>query len=198
VIIKDIFPEINAYLKPLKIKNLGVEADYLTYNFIELMKKELAVEKIVPTSVRKLRMVKSPEEIQNLQRAAQIGDESLIEVCKKFKIGKNENEIENELFQCFIQKGADKVFPRVVLTSGIRGALPHGKPTNKKIQQGELVTVDFGCLYQGYCSDMTRTIAVGEVDPELRKIYQIVQKAQQAGIEAVKPGMKCSEIHQIV
>lgn len=198
MIVKDVFEDINQIILPFKVEKLAIESEYLTNNFIEMLRNKLDVPKIQPIEVRNLRMVKNPEELNKLTKAAQIGDQALIEVLNNFELGKNEDELENEIFASFINQKADKIFPRVVLVSGERGCLPHGKPTDKIIKEGELLTIDFGCVYQGYCSDMTRTVAVGNVSEELKKIYRIVKEAQAVGIKNAHPGITGAQLHKIV
>ncbi|ATZ16342.1 Xaa-Pro aminopeptidase [Entomoplasma freundtii] len=197
-IVKNVFEDINQEINKFGIQSLGIESEYLTNNFIEMLQEKVQVPIIKPVSVRSLRMVKTKLELAKLAKAAEIGDKALIEVLRNFKLGKTEDELENEIFASFIKQKADKIFPRVVLVSGERGCLPHGKPTDKVIHEGELLTIDFGCVYDGYCSDMTRTVAIGEVSEELRKIYQIVKEAQAAGIRNAYPGITGAELHKIV
>ncbi|AHF58010.1 M24 family metallopeptidase [Spiroplasma eriocheiris] len=196
IAIKDIFKDLKTLITAAEIKKLGFENEYLTYDFYLMYQENLGMS-LIPTSVRQLRMVKTPEEINLLQHSAWITDQALQQVIDNFDVGMSEDDIENIIFTTFAKLGADKIYPRAIVTSGVRGSLPHGKPTTKPIMQGELVTIDFGCVYQGYYSDMTRTLAVGEISSQLQEIYEVVQTAQRLGVQAIAPGVKASDIHRI-
>lgn len=195
VIVKDVIKDIATVINSLSDNRIGFEKEYTTLDFLEMFEKNINAE-LIPVSVREIRMIKDKNEIELLSTAAQIGDQSLKNIIHKIKPGITENEIEDYLFEEFKKLKADKIFPRAVITSGIRGALPHGKPTDKIIENNQFITIDFGCVYKGFCSDMTRTIKIGEPDKKLCDIYQVVKEAQQKGIEKVKPGVMASQIHQ--
>ena len=103
----------------------------------------------------------------------------------------------NELEYRMKKNGASGPSFDTIVASGVRGALPHGLASEKLIKSGEMVTIDFGCLYNGYCSDMTRTFSVGDPDPEMKKIYDIVLYAQMTAIDAYKPGMSGVELDKV-
>ena len=136
-----------------------------------------------------LRAVKSEEEIASMIAAQRISEQALEEVLHIIRPGMTEREVASELVYRMLRHGAEgNSFDPIVVT-GSKTSLPHGVPGDKVIQAGDFVTMDFGCLKNGYCSDMTRTVAVGSATDEMKKIYSIVLEAQLAGIAAAKAGV---------
>lgn len=177
---------------------LYVEESNLTLASYNQLKSRIKAEiKEAKGPVEKLRMVKSPEEIELISIAARITDEAFMEICGMIKPGVTEMEIARELEFSMKRKGASHISFDFIVASGPRGALPHGVASDRVIQEGEFVTMDIGAVYQGYHSDMTRTVAVGEVSAELKKIYDIVYKAQMASLEAVAVGKTGAEIDKV-
>ena len=124
-------------------------------------------------------MIKTEKEIVRMRQAAQITDQVYQKLLKIVKLGMKEKDLAKLIRNFFEEFGVDKLSFDTIVVSGKNGAFPHGQPSDKIIKEGELITVDFGCKYQGYCSDFTRTFAVGkEVNPQLKEIYQIVKEAQ--------------------
>jgi Xaa-Pro aminopeptidase len=136
-----------------------------------------------------LRKVKDSEELEALTAAQRIAEKALEDVLKEIRPGKTEKEIAALLQYRMLVHGAENMSFEPIVVSGPNGSLPHGVPTDKAIQEGEFLTMDFGCIYHGYCSDMTRTVAIGHVTDEMREIYDTVLRAQLAGIEAAKAGV---------
>ena len=135
-----------------------------------------------------LRAVKDPEELEIMIAAQRIAEKALTDILNEIRPGVAEKEIAARLQYLMLHYGAeDKSFDPIVV-SGPNGSLPHGVPSEKVIQAGEFVTMDFGCIYHGYCSDMTRTVAVGSVTDEMRQVYDTVLQAQLAGIAAARAG----------
>jgi Xaa-Pro aminopeptidase len=192
--IGSIVEEVAEQAKKLGIKKLGFEQDHLT--FATYSNYEKAVEgELVPVSgvVEKLRLIKAPSEIKILKEAADIADAAFKHILDFIKPGKTELDVSNEL-EFFMRKaGATSSSFDIIVASGYRGALPHGVASDKLIESGELVTLDFGAYYKGYISDITRTVAVGEPKPQLKEIYDIVLEAQLRGMAGIKPGMTGKE-----
>ena len=141
-----------------------------------------------------LRAVKSEEEIASMIAAQRISEQALEEVLHIIRPGMTEREVASELVYRMLRHGAEgNSFDPIVVT-GSKTSLPHGVPGDKVIQAGDFVTMDFGCLKNGYCSDMTRTVAVGSATDEMKKIYSIVLEAQLAGIAAAKAGVRGKDI----
>ena len=177
------------------LKRIGFEDAYMTVKAYEDYRTKLHCE-LVPASdlLRSLRESKDAEEIQALIDAQRIAERALTEILNEVKPGAVEREIAARLQYLMLHFGAsDKSFDPIVV-SGPNGSLPHGAPSDKKIRPGEFVTMDFGCIYHGYCSDMTRTVAVGYATDEMRQVYETVLHAQRAGIAAAKAGVTGKEV----
>ena len=140
------------------------------------------------------RMVKDETELKKLQKAETIGDEAFTHILDVLKPGITEAEIALELEYYMKKQGASKLSFDSIIASGPNSSMPHAQVTDRKLRQGDFVTMDFGCIYQGYCSDMTRTVAIGEPSDEMRKVYQIVLDANQRAMEQIAEGKKCSDI----
>ncbi|HLB58465.1 MAG TPA: Xaa-Pro peptidase family protein [Bdellovibrionota bacterium] len=144
-----------------------------------------------------LRVVKLDEELERIRQAIQIAHEALEETLTLLRSGVSEHDLALHLEFAMKKRGADDLSFDTIIASGVRSALPHGHPTNKIIQMGEFVTFDCGAKYQGYCSDETITVIMGNPSEKQQQIYQIVKDAHDSSIEAIKPGVKCSLIDQI-
>lgn len=187
---KSIVEEIKNQLEDMNVSRVGFEKDHMTFATYEMYNKTIDKE-LVPVSglVEKLRLIKTEEEITILKAAAKIADDAFEHIQSFIKPGVKEIDVSNELEFFMRKQGAASSSFDIIVASGYRSALPHGVASNKKIENGELVTLDFGALYNGYCSDTTRTVAVGEISDELRKIYDTVLTAQIKGVEGIKPGI---------
>jgi len=185
---------INDVLKQAGVKRLGFEKRHVAYEQYEVFHKELDAE-LVPTGnfIEEIRMIKSEAELAIMKKAAKIADDAFEYIQTKIRPGVKEIEISNELEFFMRKQGATSSSFDIIVASGLRSAMPHGVASDKEIQSGELVTLDFGAIYKGYCSDITRTVAVGEISEELNKIYHTVLEAQLRGVKGVKPGMTGKE-----
>lgn len=141
--------------------------------------------------------VKDEAEIRSIRAAAQISDKVFRHILGIVKEGMAELDIAAELVYQHRKLGAEADAFEPIVASGVRGCLPHARAGTKRIKQGELVTLDFGCRLSGYHSDLTRTIAVGKPGPELRRIYQTVRDAQQRAVEAAKAGMMAKDLDAV-
>ena len=175
--------EVAQQAKKLGIKKLGFEEDYLTYSSFQLYEKEIEAE-LVPVSgvVEKLRLIKTDAEIKILKEAADIADAAFKHILDFLRPGKTELEVSNELEFFMRKEGATSSSFDIIVASGHRSALPHGVASDKVIETGDFVTLDFGAYHKGYVSDITRTVAVGEPDAKLKEIYEIVLEAQLRGM----------------
>lgn len=177
------------------IQRLGFEDAYMTVREHDAYARALPCE-LVPAAdlLAELRAVKDPEELEIMIAAQRIAEKALTDILNEIRPGVTEKEIAARLQYLMLHYGAeDKSFDPIVV-SGPNGSLPHGVPSEKVIQAGEFVTMDFGCIYHGYCSDMTRTVAVGQPTEEMEKVYHTVLQAQKAGIAAARAGVTGSEI----
>ena len=181
---------IQAILDDHKVEKLGAEDQSLTYQEYLSYARTLQ-KKLVPSSnlILKLRQQKQPEELKFLQAAQDITDQTLKEVLPLIKPGVTEREIAAEITYRQLRLGAEGNSFDPIVVSGPNSSKPHGVPGDRKIQPGDFVTMDFGCLKGGYCSDMTRTVAVGHATDEMEKVYNTVLEAQLAGIAIAKAGV---------
>ncbi|TFJ93699.1 M24 family metallopeptidase [Lentibacillus salicampi] len=189
-----IHKEMNEQLKQMNAKRVGFEKDHVTFSTYERYEETFDAE-LVPVSglVEELRLVKSDDELAILKQAAKIADDAFRHIQGYIKPGVKEIDISNELEFFMRRQGATSSSFDTIVASGYRAALPHGVASDKEIQSGELVTMDYGALLNGYCSDTTRTVAVGEINDELKTIYNTVLEAQLRGVDGIKPGMTGKE-----
>lgn len=172
----------------LDIKTIGFEGDLITYQQYAALCSTMELVDI-SGEIEKIRMIKEPFELELIQKAADIADLAYDHILKFIRPGMSEMEVNNELEMFMRKNGASGSSFDTIVASGHRGALPHGVASEKIINKGEMVTLDYGAIYQGYISDITRTFAVGEPVEEMKRIYDIVLKAQVTALETVKSGM---------
>lgn len=189
-----ILSEINNQLNKYNINYLAFEENQVTYKEYTDFNKTFKVE-LIPKSeiVENIRIIKTQNELTIMQEAAKIADNAFTNILNYIKPGVKEIDVSNELERLMRAEGATSSSFDIIVASGYRGALPHGVASDKEIETGELVTMDFGALYNGYCSDITRTIAVGDINEELSNIYDTVLQAQKLGIAGIKPGITGKE-----
>lgn len=145
------------------------------------------------TEIGKMRMVKTAEELDKIRRAEEIGCRAFEYILDYIKPGVKERDLALEIEYFMRKNGASGTSFDTIVISGTNTSLPHGVPTDKKVENGDFVTLDFGCVLEGYCSDMTRTIVVGKASDEQKRIYNTVKAAQQIGLDAIKKGARCAE-----
>lgn len=193
------FEFINQIMKEKNIRKLGFEDQNVTFAQYAHFQKELHVPEMLPIGnmIVDMRKVKDASEIEKIRKAAQIADQAYTHILTQIKPGITEFELALELEFFMRKNGAQGLSFDTIAVSGERSSLPHGQPTEKKIQNHDLLTLDFGCIYEGYCSDMTRTVAVGGIDEKQKKIYDIVLEAQLKALEALKPGKTGKEVDQV-
>lgn len=186
--------EKEALFKELKGR-VGFEAEHLPYAALERL-RELSPAEWVPTKgvVERLRLKKTPEEVQRIRKAQALAEEALAHALTLLRPGVEEREVALEIEFFLRRRGAEGVaFPPIV-ASGARGALPHAGASEKRLEPGELITLDLGAKVAGYHSDMTRTFALGKPSPEMRRVYQAVLAALEAALENLKPGRTGKEV----
>ena len=179
------------------IKRLGFEESYTTVEEYDLWREKLSCE-LVPAAglLGELRAVKDQGEIDTMIAAQRIAEKALTEVLNFIKVGRTEKEIAAFLQYQMLLGGAEKMSFDPIVVSGANSSMPHGVPTDKPVASGDFITMDFGCIYGGYCSDMTRTVAVGSVTEEMDKVYHTVLRAQLEGIAATKAGAAGKTVHE--
>lgn len=178
-------------------KKVAFESHHLTYREYQVWLEVLG-DRLEPALylVEKFRMIKEEAELELLKKALAIGDAVFSQVLNEIHVGAEEEEL-----ACFIQErlrreGCEKeAFPTIV-ASGHRSALPHGRPSSKTLELGELVIMDFGGFYKGYAGDMTRTVAVGKSCARIRSIYTAVLDAQLTALDAIRSGVSCREVDE--
>jgi Xaa-Pro aminopeptidase len=180
-------------------QRVGFEGDFVTYlNFGKLKNAFPQAELLsLPNLVSYLRSVKDQAEIETIRQAVRIADDAFSLVLKSIEIGQTEEEIGLDLEYSMRQAGASGGSFEFIVASGVRSALPHGTATSKTVHFGEFLTMDFGAIYQGYCSDITRTVYLGQPEEKHREVYEIVLAAQRAGIAAVAPGRTGKEVDAV-
>ncbi|MHA6259518.1 M24 family metallopeptidase [Sporosarcina sp. CAU 1771] len=187
---KTIMEEVAHQVKDMNVKALGFEKEDMSFGMYELYNKAVEVEmKPVAGLVEELRMVKSDEELLVLKAAAKIADDAFDHIITFIRPGITELDVSNELEFFMRKQGATSSSFSIIVASGLRSALPHGVATNKVIESGDFVTLDFGALYNGYISDITRTVSVGEPSDKLKEIYAVTLAAQELALQSIKPGM---------
>lgn len=185
------------YAKRFSCKVLAVEADRLTVTQLKNLRKALHGIKLTTVGTDKIidsfRAVKNEAEIENICKAQRIAEAAFDHILGFIKVGVTEKEVALELDHYMLSHGADGLSFETIAISGANTSKPHGVPTDKKIEHGDFVTMDYGAVVNGYHSDMTRTVAVGAASDEQKKIYKIVFEAQLAVLRVLKNGVKCSD-----
>ncbi|CEI71799.1 M24 family metallopeptidase [Romboutsia hominis] len=184
-------------LEEMNIKNIAIESQTMSIQEYILLDKAGFNINLITNELGKVRAVKSKEEIELIKKACEITDEVFSEVISEIKEGMTELEVSALLQYHALKKGASDMSFEPIVVSGERGAMPHGRPTTKKLKKNEAITIDFGVVYQGYQSDMTRTISIGKPPKIIQEIYDVVLKAQLSAIESIKEGMKASDVDKI-
>ena len=186
---------ISELISAASVRRLGVEEKSLSYGKYLRLKELLSCELIPAQYIfSDLRASKSEEEIGYMREAQAISEAALDEVLGIIRPGMTETEIAAELVYRMLRHGSEgNSFDPIVVT-GAKTSMPHGVPGDNVVKAGDFLTMDFGCIRHGYCSDMTRTVAVGHASEEMRRVYSIVLEAQLAGIAASRAGIPGCEI----
>ncbi len=187
--------EISEFVKRNNIKEVLIEEDFLNVGAYLKLKEALGKISVTPFSqkLNELRTVKTEEEIEYIKKAELICCRSFEKILERIKPGLSEKEVAAELEYYLRLEGGEGTSFETIVVSGKRSSLPHGTPTEKKIEKGDFVTLDFGCMFKGYSSDMTRTVVVGKASDEQKKVYDVVREAQKVGIHAIYEGACASE-----
>lgn len=182
-----------------KTEKLLFEDKYLTYRDVSDLKKKCPAVEWVPAGeiLDGLRAIKTEEELALIKKAEAIGDRAFTRILNDLRPGMTELEVAAKLEYYMREEGTAKNSFDTIVASGLHSAMPHAIPSEKKIEKGDFVTMDFGCNYKGYCSDMTRTVVVGKADERQKEIYHTVLQAQLAAIGAIRPGMTGSQVDAV-
>ena len=142
-------------------------------------------------------MIKTPDEILRIMKAAAMGDICFSHILEYIRPGMTELQVSDEIERTLMSLGAEGLSFPTICVSGVNTTQPHGEPTDKVIEDGDFVTMDFGAVVEGYCGDMTRTIAVGHVSEKQREVYDVVLRSQLAGLDACRAGVRCRDIDAV-
>ncbi len=191
--------EAASLVKRAKVVRLGVEARHLTLALAKALGRELPGVELVPLegSVEALRSIKDSQEKAAMRQACAITDQAFSHALTILKPGVSERRVAAELEHCMRLAGAEGPSFDTIVASGPRGALPHGRASDRRIKAGELVVMDFGCKVGPYCSDFTRTVSVGRASAQQRKAHALVAKAQAAACAAIRPGLACGKVDAV-
>lgn len=194
-----LYEQVDHLLQKHAVKTVTLESDYMTISeYLRFKEKlpqvEFKMESVVGALIREQRMRKSPAELASIKEAQRIAEDAFMHICDYIKIGRSERQIAGELLDYTYRHGSDRPSFDYIVVSGRNSSMPHGVPTDKTVERGDFVTLDFGCTVEGYCSDMTRTVAVGEASQEQEQVYNTVLRAQEAAISAVREGVCCKDV----
>ena len=181
-------------------EKVGFEENYVTYAKYKEYMHKYKINSLEETEgiIEKQRMIKDPEEIYAISKACEITDRCFDHLREFIKVGMTEKQIAKEIEDFFIENGAEDIAFETIVASGKNSSMPHAIPTEKKVEEGDAITIDMGCKYHGYCSDMTRTIFVKYVPDEIKEIYELVLKNQRQTIEEMKEGANLKIICRMV
>ena len=184
------------YLKEITEDKIYIEENYLTVKNREMLEASLGSKELAggQSLISELRQIKDEDEIKRIKAAEDLGSEGFRHILGFLKPGVKERDIALELEFFMRKNGASSLSFDTICASGVRSAMPHGTASDKEIKTGELVTLDFGCILDGYCSDMTRTVIVGHPSDEKQiEIYNTVLNAQKAALDILASGVHCAE-----
>lgn len=181
-------------------EKVGFEENYVTYAKYKEYMHKYKINSLEETEgiIEKQRMIKDPEEIYAISKACEITDRCFEHLREFIKVGMTEKQIAKEIEDFFIENGAEDIAFETIVASGKNSSMPHAIPTEKKVEEGDAITIDMGCKYHGYCSDMTRTIFAKYVPDEIKEIYELVLKNQRQTIDEMKEGANLKIICRMV
>lgn len=194
---------LKEYIQKHNIKTVFLETSYAPIGMISSYRKmipencEISLDSRINDKILEIRSIKSAEEIMNIKEAQRLTDETFSYILDRIQKGRTELEIMLDMEFYMRKQGSEGVSFDFVVVSGKNSSLPHGVPTNKSIEDGDFITMDFGAVINGYRSDMTRTVAIGGVSDLQSKVYDAVLSAQNLALEQIKPGAVCKEIDEI-
>ena len=187
-------------INKLELNSVGFEDDYISVKRYNDWNEKYKIDKFIGISeiINSARVRKTKKEIEAIQRAGEIGDLGFKTIFDGIEEGKTEYELVAEAEYVMRKAGSEGIPFDTIVASGENSAYPHAKTTNKKVQDGDIIIVDIGARFGGYCSDMTRTFIFGKGSKEKAKLINLVNDAQQYGLDNIKAGVKCSDIDKIV
>ncbi len=198
---KPYYEILKRYAEKDKIETLGFEEEEMTVSELhklqEMLPSHLMTLEPLGEQITKWRSVKSREEIDKIRTAEAIGDRAYARLLPQLRAGMTEKQVAARLEFYMKEEGADGLSFDTIAASGIHSAMPHAVPTDKKLEAGDFLTMDFGCLYEGYCSDMTRTVIIDRANQKQHEIYYTVLVAQKQAMAGIRPGVRGCEIDSL-
>lgn len=193
--------QLDTLLKKHGAQTVAIETDYLTVGTLEQYRQKLSgyeflTDSTLNDAILSMRSVKEPQELECIQKAQAITDAAFLDILDFIQPGKTEKEIAAYLEYCMRRRGADGLAFETIAAGGPNSAKPHAVPGDRPLQTGDFFTLDYGASWGGYCSDMTRTVAVGEPTEEMRRVYQTVLDAQCLGIRTAQVGVSCRAVDE--
>ncbi len=181
-------------------ENVGFEEDYVTYSKYKQYMHQYKINNLVETEklIEKQRMIKDSEEIENIKKACEITDNAFEYICKYIKKGMTEKQIAKEIEKYMLDNGANGIAFDIIVASGENSSMPHAIPTSRQIKSNDVIVMDFGCKYNGYSSDMTRTIFVEGITEAEKNIYNLVLENQEKVMKEIKDEANCRILTMMV
>lgn len=190
--------QLNQLISKHNINKIALETDYLSVSEYLRMKEQLKTQLVLDTYVNQQikcqRMIKSQKEIDLIRQAQKITDDAFAYICGYIKPGMTDRQIAGKLLDFCYCHGSQRPAFDFIVVSGKNSSMPHGVPTDKVVEEGDFITMDYGCTIDGYCSDMTRTVGIGKISDEQKLIYDTVLAAHKAAILAAKAGVSCRQV----
>lgn len=181
-------------------ETVGFEEDYVTFEKYKYMKQLYRVNDLVETEhiIEKQRIIKDNDEISNIKKACELTDKCFSHIIKYIKKGMTEKQVANEIERYFKQNGADGIAFDTIVASGENSSKPHSKVTNRKIMPGDVILLDFGCKYNGYCSDMTRTVFMNKIPEKIKSVYNLVLRNLENFLKEAKENSNIKTLTKMV
>ena len=195
---ENLWQKVAEIINEIGILSVGFEGNDVTFNEYEKFKEFAPKVKLTSMNPSEIRQVKDETEIEKIETACEIADKAFSEIVKFIHAGIREIEVAVQLEYIMRKLGAKKPAFDTIVASGLRGALPHGIASEKIIKNGEFVTMDFGAVYKGYNSDITRTVFVGHASEKEQKLYNSVLRVQYLGLKTIKPGISGKDVDATV
>lgn len=185
-----------------KIASIGFENEKMIYSDVikfQNQSKNVRGLNWIPLDKRldALRQIKDAKELECIAKAESIGDSAFSHIIRELNVGMTEQEAAWEIEAAMRRNGAEGLSFETIAVFGDRTAMPHAVPSKRKLEKGDLVVMDFGCIYQGYCSDMTRTVVMGQASMPQKKMYNIVLEAQLQALSAIRGGICACEVDRV-
>ncbi len=193
------FSKLGSVFKEIRVKKAAIEEGFMSAgDFNNLKKMYPDIEFLFSgNETEEARIIKSSDELICIEKAEKIASLAYEHILGKIREGMTERELAAEIEYFMRCSGAEKTSFDTIVISGEKTSMPHGMPSDKKIQKGDFITMDFGCVYDGYCSDMTRTVVLGEATEKQRDIYNVVLKAQEEALKFLKAGVRARDADEV-